>query len=190
MRLPLYVVEYNMKVSISLLSYSICGKKSICNLVSLPTINWTVFSNQFIGSSLQMMQMLSRPMNVKINFFWIVLPNGVHGQKWSSEWINVWHLGSRNFLPVLSNTNLCCLLIMKLSPQLNMVIPSNTLVAISTLKWKMRSIKRSSNPSSQIYELISMPFQSCLKTNYFSTSSTSFQNYLCTLQLQLYLKLG
>ena len=52
-----------------ILSYSIFAKKSISSLVSLPTINWIVFSNQFIGSSLQMMQLLSQPTNVKLSFF-------------------------------------------------------------------------------------------------------------------------
>ena len=36
----------------------------------------------------------------------------------------------------------------ELSPQSNLVIPSNTLVAISTLKWTTRSVKKSSNPRS------------------------------------------
>ena len=76
------------------------------------------------------------------------------------------------------------------SPQSNMVIPSNTLVAISTLKWTTRSTKKSLTPHSLICQLLSIPFQSCLRANYFSTSSTSFQNYLGTLQQQLYQKLG
>ena len=43
------------------------------------------------------------------------------------------------------------------SPQSNMVIPSNTLVNISTLKWTTTSTKRSLTPHSLICQLVSIP---------------------------------